>query len=139
MEHRDETYNTKPSRFKRHFTIFVVVLLLCLSFFSGVFYAEYKQSRRSQTGMLENLLVKSHNKDQPKDVDFSLFWEAWNLVNDKYVDKSKLNKTEMIYGAISGMVKSLGDPFSGFMDPEANQQFLWIWKELLPAWELRLE
>ena len=73
--------------------------------------------------MLENLLVKSHNKDQPKDVDFSLFWEAWNLVNDKYVDKSKLNKTEMIYGAISGMVKSLGDPFSGFMDPEANQQF----------------
>jgi carboxyl-terminal processing protease len=29
----------------------------------------------------------------------------------------------MIYGAISGMVKSLEDPFSGFMNPEESQQF----------------
>ena len=38
-------------------------------------------------------------------MNFDLFWEAWNLVNEKYVDPSKIDKNKMIYGAISGMVK----------------------------------
>jgi carboxyl-terminal processing protease len=115
--------NNKSGKFRRHFKVFIVVILICLSFFGGVFYAEYKSSRASKSTVLENILVKSHEKKQPENVDFSLFWEAWNLMNEKYVDKSKLDQTKMIYGAISGMIKAVGDPFSGFMNPEETEAF----------------
>lgn len=115
--------NYKPSKFRRHFKIFVVAVIICTSFFAGVFYTEYKSSKVNKTAIFENILVKSHEKKQPQGVDFSLFWEAWNLVNEKYVDKSKLDQTKMIYGAISGMIKAVGDPFSGFMNPEETEAF----------------
>lgn len=117
-----EKTNNK-SLFRKHFKVFIVIVLICVSFYSGVYYSNYKSSKSNSAGVLENLLVQSHDKDQPSDVDFSLFWEAWNLLNKKYVDKTKLDQTKMIYGAISGMVKSIGDPFSSFMDPEESKQF----------------
>lgn len=115
--------NNKKSAFRKHFKVFVVVVLICASFYAGIFYSQYRASRADKSNVLENLLAESHRKDQPRDVDFDLFWEAWNLINDKYVDPGKIDKNKMIYGAISGMVKSLGDPFSGFMNPEESRQF----------------
>ncbi|OGI25502.1 MAG: hypothetical protein A3J76_03600 [Candidatus Moranbacteria bacterium RBG_13_45_13] len=113
----------KKSKFRKHFKVFVVVLLVSVSFFSGVYWTEYKSAKANKNPVLSNLLVKSHDKDQPQNVDFSLFWEAWNLMNEKYVDKSKLDQAKMVYGAISGMVKAVGDPFSGFMNPEETEEF----------------
>ncbi|MFA5871153.1 MAG: S41 family peptidase [Parcubacteria group bacterium] len=117
--------HSQKSGFRKNFKIFIVAILLCVSFYGGVTYSSYKTSRsNSSTSSIGNLLAKNNaNKNQPSDVDFSLFWEAWNLVNDKYVDQSKLDKNKMVYGAISGMIKSLGDPFSSFMNPEESQQF----------------
>lgn len=115
--------NNINTPFRRHFKVFVVVVLLCVSFYAGVFYSQFKTPKENKTGLIDNLLAENHVKDQPKDVDFNLFWEVWNLVNEKYVDPSKINKNKMIYGAIAGMVKSLGDPFSGFMTPEESRQF----------------
>lgn len=109
--------------FKKHFKIFIIVVLLCVSFFAGVFWDKYAASKTATTGSIENLLIKGHGKNQPTSVDFGLFWEAWNLLNEKYVDTSKLDQEKMIYGAISGMVKAVGDPFSSFMDPEESRQF----------------
>ncbi len=60
----------------------------------------------------------------PQNVDFSLFWEAWKKLEDKFVDKRKLNTQEMIYGAISGMVKSLDDPYTVFLKPEDTERFM---------------
>jgi len=115
--------NRNKSGFRKHFKVFVVAILLCVSFYAGFSYSQYKNANFGQSGVLGDLLEKNHETDQPKNVDFGLFWEAWNLVNEKYVDQSKLDKNKMIYGAISGMIKSLGDPFSSFMDPEESKQF----------------
>jgi len=60
----------------------------------------------------------------PADVDFSLFWETWQTIKEKYVDKAKLDTQEMIYGAISGMVKSLNDPYTIFLKPEDTKRFI---------------
>ena len=60
----------------------------------------------------------------PEDVDFSLFWEAWKTIEEKYVDKEKINIQEMIYGAISGMIKSLNDPYTVFLKPEDTKLFM---------------
>jgi carboxyl-terminal processing protease len=60
----------------------------------------------------------------PEQVDFSLFWEAWNKLSEKYVNPEKLNQEKMIYGAISGMVNSLGDAYTTFFPPPEAQRFL---------------
>lgn len=66
--------------------------------------------------------IVNTNLGQPKDVDFSTFWDAWKLVTDKYV--GQYSAQEMVRGAIKGMVESLGDPYSAFMEPGTNQMFL---------------
>lgn len=59
----------------------------------------------------------------PEDLDFSLFWEAWEMLGDKFVEPEKFDVQEVIYGAISGMVGSLGDPYTVFLDPEQSKIF----------------
>jgi carboxyl-terminal processing protease len=40
---------------------------------------------------------------------FDPFWEAWNLIERNYVDRSALQPVRMTQGAIAGLVESLGD------------------------------
>jgi len=60
----------------------------------------------------------------PEEIDFSLFWEAWDKLQEKFADKEKFDIQEMIYGAISGMVKSLEDPYTTFLNPEDTKRFI---------------
>jgi len=60
----------------------------------------------------------------PEDIDFSLFWEAYYKLQEKFVDKSRIDPRQIIYGAISGMVKSLGDPYTIFLTPEETKRFI---------------
>lgn len=56
-----------------------------------------------------------------KPADFALFWQVWDEVNTKFVDKSKIDQSKMVYGAISGMVGSMGDPYTVFLPPQQNK------------------
>lgn len=56
-----------------------------------------------------------------KTVDFALFWRVWDILESSYYDKSKIDFKKMVYGAIKGMVSSLGDPYTFFLDPEDNK------------------
>ena len=60
----------------------------------------------------------------PEDLDFSLFWETWRVIERKFVDKASINVQDMVYGAISGMVNSLGDPYTVFMEPDDTKRFI---------------
>ncbi|HVC34114.1 MAG TPA: S41 family peptidase [Chloroflexota bacterium] len=40
---------------------------------------------------------------------FGVFWEAWRLVEDHYVDRASVDPKTMTYGAIEGMLDSLQD------------------------------
>lgn len=57
-----------------------------------------------------------------KDLDFSLFWQVWTKLEEKYLERDKIDQENMFYGAIKGMVASLGDPYTVFLPPEDNQQ-----------------
>ena len=48
---------------------------------------------------------------------FKPFWEAWQIVHTDYVDQP-VDDTKLMEGAITGMVQSLGDPHSEYMDPQ---------------------
>jgi carboxyl-terminal processing protease len=55
-------------------------------------------------------------------VDFRLFWDTWQLIKDRYA-KQPVDERAMFYGALSGMVASLGDPHSVFLEPAASEEF----------------
>ncbi|MBP7960873.1 MAG: S41 family peptidase [Caldilineaceae bacterium] len=45
--------------------------------------------------------------DRPS--QFVVFWEAWDYVQEYFVDRDKIDPTQMTYGAIQGMLNTLGD------------------------------
>ncbi len=56
-------------------------------------------------------------------VNFTPFWTVWEKLTAGYYDKSKLDQQKMLNGAISGMVSSLGDPFTVYLPPVQNNDF----------------
>jgi len=55
-------------------------------------------------------------------VDANVIWEAWRHLEETYIDRD-LNKQEMIYGAVEGLVESLGDPYTQFLTPRETTTY----------------
>ena len=64
-------------------------------------------------------------KENPADINanFSPFWKAWNVIDEKNPDAGKANAQSRVYGAISGLVGSLNDPYSVFFNPDETKAF----------------
>jgi len=62
-------------------------------------------------------------KSPSEDFNLSLFWQAYHKLEEKFVNKEKIDHQKIIYGAISGMVKSLEDPYTVFFTPEETKRF----------------
>src|SRR3989344_8971212 len=113
------TPNTNPPKlsFKRPLTIAGIVLLVIVSFITGVNSAD--------TVSLERLGIKLLNPAPPgglTTVDYSLLWKVLREVNEDYVDRP-LDQKQLMYGAVAGLVEALGDPHSNFLNPEENAEF----------------
>jgi len=52
---------------------------------------------------------------------FEPFWQAWDIVHQDYVDQP-VDDVKMMQGAISGMLESLGDKHTSYMDPDQYKQ-----------------
>lgn len=63
------------------------------------------------------------NKEPPKqiNVDFKLFWDTWDLLYRSYLNKKTIDPNKLFYGAISGMVSALGDPYTVFLPPDQQK------------------
>ena len=57
------------------------------------------------------------------DADFEPFWKAWRLVEEKHVGEEKFDRKKLVWGAIQGMVASLGDPYTVFFPPQDKEDF----------------
>lgn len=56
-------------------------------------------------------------------LNMGLFWEVYGMVEANYVDSTKIDDEEQLYGAIKGMVRSLGDAHTEFMTPQETFDF----------------
>lgn len=102
------------------------IILLSVALLGATYAAGYYSGTNSiPTELTINTVV---NKQQPDisdlRVDFSPFWDAWKKVEKKFYDPTKLDPQDMLFGAIRGMVRSLGDPYSDFLPPDQSKRFL---------------
>jgi len=58
---------------------------------------------------------------EKKELNFQLFWDVWDSLENSYFDKSKLKDSDMVWGAIKGMVAAVGDPYTVFLTPEEQR------------------
>jgi carboxyl-terminal processing protease len=116
--------------FRRIFFIFIILLLVVASFQGGIFFANknknWQQVVSEEKFYLGNILGEYSLAPVDKisqDVDFKLFWQVWDDLKELYVDKEKISDKQLFYGALHGLVSSLGDPYTIFMDPKISQEF----------------
>jgi len=84
--------------------------------FSKVVKKEFKFSDVSS-------LIKSNNVPANKqDLDFSEFWQVWQILESKYYDDNDIKADKMLQGAIKGMVSSLKDPWTVYLPPNDNKR-----------------
>lgn len=55
--------------------------------------------------------------------NIGLFWEVWKILETKYIDKQKIDIQKAFYGALNGLVKSVGDDYTEFYSPEEAKIF----------------
>jgi len=55
-------------------------------------------------------------------LDFNLFWEVWDKLETNFLGRKEIDRKKMVYGAVSGMVASLDDPYTVFLPPEENKE-----------------
>jgi len=121
-----EAPRPKPARIsrpKKLLTILAILLALGLSFWGGLSLGYFSRTPQPNSNQPGEVL----NKDSlppylSEDVDFNLFWEAWTLLKQGYY-KQPVPDTKLFYGALAGLVASLQDPHSIFLDPQSNEKF----------------
>ena len=108
----------KPKLFK-----FQLILIIAIAFLGGYFFGINKVNVDWEN---YKPVLNIINKEPPAGiltVDFQPFWTVWEKLLTKYYDKSKLDQQKMLNGAVEGMVKSLGDPFTLYLPPVQNDNF----------------
>jgi carboxyl-terminal processing protease len=97
--------------------IFVGVLIFFVGFKIGQLQPAEKRDSIAQTlQQLDPSIARS------KGFDSALYNQVISELNTKYVDKSKLDAKKQFYGALKGIVASVGDPYTFFLTPDENKQ-----------------
>jgi len=105
-------------------TAFIVPLavFVIISFYLGF----WEGTKFGYQGHWPKPLEKILNAGKPADIpegDMSVFWNTWGTILEKYVGRGKLDTQKMIEGATEGLVNSLEDPYSEFMNATTTRDF----------------
>ena len=113
----------KPTDRKKAPSIILATLLLTGVFYIGFTFGEGHQSAIEKAATL-------YGKESPPGLldmtDFSPFWSAWNVLNEKYVPATTTavaSDEQKLWGAIEGLTASLKDPYTVFFPPEESKLF----------------
>lgn len=102
----------------KRFIPILIILSIVVGFAGGFFFQEF----RGETGS-KFTDIANRDANQPEGVDFAMFWDAWNVLQKKYVDRQELDTQELVYGAVDGLVRAVGDPYTVFLKPKESEEF----------------
>jgi carboxyl-terminal processing protease len=92
----------------------LIILAATTVFVAGFGVGRYVMPSREH--LVEDVAAKYEQQ-------FQVFWEAWRIVEDEFYSEKGLDYQAMIYGAVRGMVASLGDPHTAFLTPAQADMF----------------
>lgn len=104
-----------------------VVFFSLLVFGAGFYYGSVHEQEYGN-----NASTVPPRVEAADNVNLDLFWETWSKLDEKFVPPNPGTSTdavdetsdqERVYGAISGMTASLGDPYTVFLPPTENEVF----------------
>jgi len=93
--------------------VIIIMLFGCVAF---GFVAGYYGKNLPASLQLNPISVTSTASTSENDILFAPFWEAWQIVHDQYLVQP-VDDEKLMQGAIRGMMDSLDDPHSAYMDP----------------------
>lgn len=99
-----------------------IFFLVIFSGYVGYLYGTHKV-QLAWSGFSPIVSVNSDLPPEAGTLDMSLFYTVLGQLNREYYDKSKINSQKIVYGAISGALQSLGDPYTSFFPPQQNEDF----------------
>ncbi|MBI5412779.1 S41 family peptidase [Candidatus Peregrinibacteria bacterium] len=82
--------------------------------------AHYLKLGKNATPQLTVTIMPSMDSGMVRNSKYDIMIAAWNRIMSTYLRKDSLNQNNVIYGAIDGMVKELGDKHSDFERPGDN-------------------
>lgn len=98
-------------------------ILVSILLMGGVFgiglYMGY--SHRPEIDKVTSVINKSPSFETT--ADFNAFWKAWNVLKEKSIYSDKITDQDRVWGAISGLALSTGDPYTIFFNPDDNKLF----------------
>src|SRR4029078_227776 len=103
----------------RIFQLFIIILI---SVGIGYILGNYKISAQWKN-FKPIINIANQNPPAAQNIDMHLFYTVIEKLNTMYYDKTKIDAGKMLNGAISGMVASLGDPYTSFFPPKQNTDF----------------
>lgn len=110
----------KPTRqlLKYSFVFIGVCALLGVGFILGRvdLYRNITESLQNKYTLTGDL------KSQYKSVDVNILWETWSKLESEYIN-SNIDKQNMVYGAVKGMIGSLNDPYTNFLTPQDTIEY----------------
>lgn len=99
---------------------YVIISLVIIAGVLGVgIYLGY--SHRPEIDKVTSVINK--NPQVETTADFSSFWKVWNTLNEKSIYAKEKKDQDRVWGAISGLASSLGDPYTVFFPPKENKSF----------------
>lgn len=117
-------------------TVIVIItaaILLAGACSAGFIAAQVFTPKSPQTALsfFEGVIGESESSTNPEDTGtpseiastFTPFWQAWDLVHDQYVDQPVDNEA-LMRGAIKGMLDSLDDPHTTYLEPEQYNELV---------------
>lgn len=117
---------------------FLLFIIFLTSFSLGFFTSkniEFNSLLRENNFSEEKIVDKIENSLLKKDLDLSLFWQIYNIINNNYYWLDSVDVKETQYWLIKWYVWTLWDKFSEYFTPKENQEFNetlnwdfeWIW------------
>ncbi len=101
-------------------TIFLTTVMAVAVFVGGFVAGHYTALPDSTILTLAGLTDGSDDSEtepQTRDELFAPFWEAWDLIQQQYVDQP-VDDVALMRGAIAGMLEALGDDPTRYMAPQ---------------------
>lgn len=113
-----QTKTTLRRTVKNLLILFLAAFLVMASFGGGVatMWFAGPEIRRAVEGAFPSLRAQTE-ETQTREERLDILRQAWDILEREFIAPEKLDPEKMIHGAAAGMVSTLGDPHTVFVEP----------------------